>query len=156
MTFKILTLLCFSGLFALSANPQASYAPDSKQVEDVHKAVFRHSFARDLAGSKAEGFCISSAKSLPLNFVKRFANGSPPVVWLSQCPFGESKSEPMGKKKEPAQRIGVMTVRWISAVEVEVRGYCRSGELGYTEQLLHLVRKNGRWIVDGVKAEVYS
>ncbi len=156
MTLKILTVLCFCMLFVFSANPQASYAPDSKQVEDVHEAVFRHFFAHELTGSNAEAFCISSARSLPLNFVKRFANNDPPVVWLSECPFAPSKSEPLRKKKERAERIGVTKVRWISAVEVEVRGYCRYGELGYTEQLLHLVRKNGRWIVNRVETEVYS
>src|SRR5437660_5044792 len=90
-TLKILTLLCFSMLFVFSANPQASYAPDSKQVEDVHEAVLRHFFAHELSASNAEAFCISSARSLPLNFVKRFANNDPPVVWLSECPFGSNK-----------------------------------------------------------------
>jgi len=67
MILKILMPLCLSVLFVLSANPQSQYAPEPKQVEDVHEVVFRHFFTHDLAGSKAEAFCISSAKSLPKN-----------------------------------------------------------------------------------------
>jgi hypothetical protein len=156
MILKILIPVCLSGLFVLSANPQTQYAPDSKQVEDVHEAAFRYFFTHELAGSKAEYFCISSARSLPLSFVKRFANNDPPVVWLSECPFSPSKTEPLMKKKEPAVRIGVSNIRWISSVEAEVRGHCRDGELGYTQLLLLLVRKNGCWIVNDVKTEVYS
>lgn len=36
MILNILMSLCLSGLFVLSANPQARHSPDSKQVEDVH------------------------------------------------------------------------------------------------------------------------
>ena len=54
-----------------------------------------------------------------------------------------TKSEPLIKKKEPAERIGVTKVRWISAVE---RGYCRYSELGYTEQLLFLGPRSD-WVI---------
>ncbi len=42
MILKILMPLCLSVLFVLSANPQSQYAPEPKQVEDVHEVVFRH------------------------------------------------------------------------------------------------------------------
>jgi hypothetical protein len=156
MLSKILTSLCLSGLLAFSISPQTAFAPDSKQVEDVHEASFRYFFTHELIQSRAEAFCISSAKSLAPNFVKRFANNDPPVVWLSECPIGPPKSGPLMNKKNPAVHIGIMSVRWISPVEVEVRGHCRSGELGGNQELLHLTEKNGRWIVIGAKVEVIS
>jgi hypothetical protein len=153
---KVLMALCLIGIFVLSANPQSQYTPDSKQVEDLSEAAFRYFFTSELAGSRAEAFCISSAKSLPLNFVKRFAYNDSPVVWSVQCPFGRSKSDALTKKKEPAVRIGVISIRWISSVEAEVRGDCRSGELGGTQLLLHFVKRNGRWVFKSAEVEVFS
>ena len=155
MILKILMPLCLSVLFVLSANPQSQYAPEPKQVEDVHEVVFRHFFTHDLAVESRSLLHILCEVS-PQKFVSRFADNDPPVVWLSECPFGPSRSEPLGKKKEPAERIGITKVRWISAVEVRVKAYCRYGELGYTQQLLHLVHKNGNWIVSSVETEVFS
>jgi hypothetical protein len=153
---KVLMALCLSGIFVLSANPQSQYTPDSKQVEDLSEAAFRYFFTSELAGSRAEAFCISSTKSLPLSFVKRFSDNDPPVVWSAECPFGLSKSDALAKKKEPAVRIGVTSIRWISSVEAEVRGNCRSGELGGTQLMLHFVKRNGRWAVKSTEVEVYS
>jgi hypothetical protein len=156
MLRKILASLSISGLLVFSASSQTADVPDSKQVEDVHEASFRYFFTHELTQSRAEAFCISSAKWLAPNFVKRFANSDPPVVWLSECPIGPPKSGPLMSKKNPAVHIGIMSVRWISPVEVEVRGHFRSGELGATQEMLHLVQKNGRWIVIGVQVEVIS
>jgi hypothetical protein len=156
MLRKILMSVCLGGLFAFSGIPQTAIVPDSKQVEDVHEASYRYFFTHDLLRSNAEAFCISSAKLLAPGFVKRFANSDPPIVWLSECPLGPANSGPLMKKKAPAVHIGIMSVRWISAGEVEVRGHCRSGQLGGTQELLHLAYKNGHWTVVGVDVEVIS
>jgi len=153
---RILMALCLNGIFVLSANPQSQYPPNSKQVEDLSEAAFRYFFTRELTFSRAEAFCISSGNSLPLNFVKRFADNDPPVVWSVECRFAPHKPDPMTKKKEPPVRIGVTSIRWISSIEAEVRGNCRSGVLGYTQLLLHFAKKNGRWVVNSAETEVYS
>jgi hypothetical protein len=153
---KTAAALWLSGLLALSASPQVSNLPDPKQKAELQETAFRYFFTHELAGSKAEAFCISSAATLPLSFVQRFDANDPPVLWLSKCPIGPGKSEPLTMKKEPAVRISIGSIRWISSIEAEVRGSCRSGELGASTQLLHMVRKNGRWTVDRVTNELYS
>jgi hypothetical protein len=125
-------------------------------VEDVDEASYRYFFTHDLARSNAMAFCISSAKPLAQNFLKRFANSDPPVVWLSKCPLGMGISGPLTAKKDRAVQIGIINVRWISSIEVEVRGGCHSGELGGTQELLHLALKNGRWTVVKVELGVIS
>jgi hypothetical protein len=89
-------------------------------------------------------------------FLKRFANSDPPVVWLSECPLGPGKGGPLTPKKDRAVQIGIMSVRWITSIEAEVRGGCHSGELGGTQELLRLALKNGRWTVVGVELTVIS
>jgi len=139
-----------------SASPQTGFVPDSKRMEDVHETSYRYFFTHDLARSNAMAFCISSAKPLTPNFLKRFANSDPPVVWLSECPLGPSKSGPLTAKKDRAVQIGIMSVRWISSIEAEVRGGCHSGELGGSQEVLHLALKNGRWTVVSVEFAVIS
>ena len=55
--------------------------------------------------------------------------------------------------KQPAERVSIMSIHWITAVETEVRGHCRDGELGSTQLVLHLVRINGRWAVVRIERE---
>lgn len=149
-------IFCVAIILVQAAHAQSPFIPDPKQVEDVHEAVFRYFFTHELAGSVAESFCISSINPLPISFVERFKGSKPPVVWLSACPLDPSNSEPSSKQSERAERVGIMSVRWISNVEVEVRGHVRNGRLGASQQLLHLVRRNGRWSVDGDRTELYS
>ena len=145
--------LNLSVLFVFSTCPQAAFVPDPNQSEDVQEATFRYFFTHELAGSKAEAFCISSTKTLPGDFTKRFASSDPPVVWSSKCPLGPTKSAPLVKGKQPAERVSIMSFHWITAVETEVRGHCRDGELGSTQLVLHLVRINGRWAVVRIERE---
>jgi hypothetical protein len=156
MLRRFLMSACLSGLVAFSSSPQTGFVPDSKRVEDVHEASYRYFFIHDLARSNALAFCISSAKPLAPNFLKRFANSDPPVVWLSECQLSRGKSGPLTARRDQAVQIGIMSVRWISAIEAEVRGGCHSGELGGTQELLHLALRNGRWTVVGVELTVIS
>jgi len=156
MLRKFLMPVCLSGLVVFSSSPQTGFVPDSKRVEDVHEASYRYFFTHDLARSNAMAFCISSAEALAPNFLKRFANSDPPVVWLSECPLGPDKSGPLTAKKDRAVQIGIISVRWISSIEAEVRGGCHSGGIGATQELLHLTLKNGRWTVVGAETELYS
>ena len=156
MLCKFLLLVCLSGLVMFSSSPQTGFVPDSKRVEDLHEASYRYFFTHDLARSNAMAFCISSSKPLAPDFLKRFAKSGPPVVWLSECPLGPPKSGPLVAQKDRAVQIGITSVRWISSIEAEVRGGCHSGELGATQELLHLALKNGRWAVVGVEFTVFS
>ena len=156
MNPKILVTICISILLALTASPQTPYVPDSDQLQDVQEAAFRYFFVHELAGSKAQAFCISSVKPFLPGFIQRFANNDPPVVALSKCPFVPGKSTPLLKTREHAERVGLMSFHWVSSAEVEVRGHCRDGELGFSQLLLRLVKKGGHWSVVSVEAEVYS
>ena len=156
MLRKFLLAICLSGLVVFSSSTQTRFVPDSKRLEDVHEASYRYFFTHDLVRSNAMAFCISSAKLLAPDFLKRFANSDPPVVWLSECPLGPAKSGPLTAKKDRAVQIGIVSVRWISSIEAEVRGGCHSGELGATQELLRLALRNGRWTVVGVEFTGFS
>jgi hypothetical protein len=142
-------VVSLSSLCANPVVPQSNDVPRPLQIQGVNEAAFRYIFARELAGSKASAFCISSTSALPADFIKRFANNKPPVAWFYECPFSKSA-------EQFVQHVSVQRIRWNSSSDVEMEVHYRDGELGAGASELHLNRNNGHWSVTFIRALFYS
>jgi hypothetical protein len=146
MSLKGYSALCLGALFVFSTGPQTLFAQDVNRREAVCEAALRYFFTDEVpAGAKA--ICISSAIPFPASFINRFAGSNPPVVWSIECTSNLWAGIKRTNKNEAAFLIKIASIRWISGEEAEVKGGAAWGDFVQPPNIIHIVERNGHWIV---------
>jgi hypothetical protein len=140
-------LLCSIFSFAGPADAQSSITPDSSRTQDVAESALRYFTADNHPGFGARVICFSTAMMLPMNFINRFRNGSDPVVWSTDCLRDAWGGMHYRKNNAPGVLVEISGIRWISGEDAEVTGFCRWGDFVPAPTKIHVIQKNGTWIV---------
>ena len=144
----------FVHLLLLLTLTSFSFAADkarSHQEDAIRETVFRHQFGHNASGQQERAnsyfLAIGESDANPSGeLMKRFVRHKPPVRKVSEC--STVKARVVDKKTGKSGLIfRVRSIKWISDLEVEVKG-------GYSEHLLSasgntytLTKKDGKWQV---------
>jgi hypothetical protein len=127
---------------------QGFFAEDSKTKTDLREAIFRYMFERYTYGSYVKVFCIHSDVLLPENFLSKFADHTPRVVWASDCETNGAMNSIRHKKtSEPGMRMTLMFVRLTGPREAEAQVEAFSDGIAANWNTLKIVQDNGKWKV---------
>jgi len=143
-------LLMLATAACASAAPAPPVQDRFAAQDEILEAVFRYQFQHNASGiqSKADRYCLTlpEDKNPGEDFLHRFAGNQPPVVSADQC----------SKKGGRDLFFRVQSLDWRSDEEVWVRGGYWEGNLSSSIEMYRVLRKNGRWIVEGSRMEAIS
>jgi predicted small lipoprotein YifL len=148
-TLAILALLCaFAG--CASSGPPPSPEAQAAAQEDILEAVFRHQFNHNASAiqRQAAKYCLSlpGEASPSAAFLQRFAGNKPPVAAAGECERGSGKN----------LFFRIQRLDWHGENEVWVRGGYWEGNLSSSVESFRVVRKDGKWTVEGARMEAIS
>jgi hypothetical protein len=145
----ILSLLLIVGACASGAPPPPAQDRVAAQ-DEILEAVYRYQFQHNASAiqGKADRYCLTLPQDTNPSeeFLRRFAEIQPPVVDADQC----------RKKAGRDLFFRVQSLDWRSDEEVWVRGGYWEGNLSSSVEMYRVLRKNGRWIVEGSRMEAIS
>jgi hypothetical protein len=148
-SIAILSLMVMVGACASGAPPPPPQDRFAAQ-DEILEAVFRYQFQHNASAiqGKADRYCLTlpQDKNPSEEFLRRFAEVQPSVVSADQC----------RKKAGRDLFFRVQNLDWRSDEEVWVRGGYWEGNLSSSLELYRVLRKNGRWIVEGSRMEAIS
>jgi hypothetical protein len=141
-----LLLLIFASACA-SGGPPPSRDAQVAAESDIAEAVFRYQFQHNAATIRqtAERYCLSlpDGRNPDAAFLQRFDAVRPPVLAADRCE----------RKAANDLFFRVQMFDWRSDDEVWVRGGWSEGTLHATTESYRVLRKDGRWTVDGSRRE---
>ncbi len=138
-------------LACLSTAGTQSDATRLREEDDVREAVFRYQFERNSSGQqkRAGVYCLSIGENADPSdeFIKRFANHSPPVRKISACTVGPFD----GVVDKLTHKLGlvfrVSSIKWISGYEVEATGGYYEAGLSASGNTFTVSKRLGKWKV---------
>jgi hypothetical protein len=156
MKLKSFLSLCFAAFLVSPVNSQTPAIADSSRTEDVCEAALRYFFAHD--GTRtAKAICISTSMPLPPSFINRFASNDPQVVCSIECTSDRWAGAKYVRTNEPAALFKITSIRWVGGEEAEVKGGLSGGDFVRPPYTIHVIKRNGRWLVKSDKsASVFS
>jgi hypothetical protein len=121
------------------------------EEDDVREAVFRYQFEHNSSGQqkRASVYCLSIGENTDPSdeFIKRFANHSPPVRKISGCNVGPYD----GVVDKLTHKLGlvfrVSSINWISGTEVEATGGYYEAGLSASGDTYTVRKRLGKWRV---------
>ncbi|HEY0554749.1 MAG TPA: hypothetical protein VGG20_10820 [Thermoanaerobaculia bacterium] len=130
-----------------SAGPPPSPEAQIAAASDIAEVVFRYQFQHNASTLQqgAERFCLllPDERSPDEAFLRRFDGNSPPVVAGSRCE----------RKAAGDLFFRVQRLDWQGDDEVWVRGGYSEGTLRSSVESFRVLRRNGRWTVEGARRE---
>jgi hypothetical protein len=115
----------------------------------IREAIFRYMFEHyNNYGPDVELFCIQPETPQPAEFLHRFAENKPRVVWNSDCEVAGPMYGVREKKTgQRGLRMIVSSIVLVGGREAEAKVGAFSDGIAANWNILHLARENGRWIV---------
>jgi hypothetical protein len=147
MKFWSLLAFCLTFSFAGSAKAQSSITPDFSRTQDVAESALRYFIAENQPSFGPRVICFSTSVSLPMKFISRFANSTDSVVWSIECLHDVLGGVYYRKNNKPGVLIEISSISWISGGDAEVTGFRRWGDFIPAPTKIHVIQKNGTWIV---------
>ncbi|MFL6195053.1 MAG: hypothetical protein ACJ75H_12835 [Thermoanaerobaculia bacterium] len=133
-----------------SAGPALSPEAKAAAEPEIYEAVFRYQFDHNASGiqKQAERYCLSvlGEASPDAELLRRFEGNRPPVVAADQCERRTGKN----------LFFRIQNVDWRSDSEVWVRGGYFEGNLSSSIESYRVIRKDGKWVVQGARMEAIS
>jgi hypothetical protein len=141
-----LFMLCACGTTTLG---QAPFTQETLSKTDLREAIFRYMFEHyNNYGPDVELFCIQPETPQPAEFLHRFAENKPRVVWNSDCGIAGPMNGVREKKTgQRGLRMIVSSIVLVGGREAEAKVGAFSDGIAANWNILHLARENGRWIV---------
>lgn len=145
------SLLLFVSLTACASGaPPPSPENRFAAQDDILEAVFRYQFQHNASGiqGKANRYCLTlpEDRAPGEELLRRFQGNQPPVASAEQC----------NRKAGKDLFFRVQNLDWRSDGEVWVRGGYWEGNLSSSVELYRVLRKDGRWTVEGARMEAIS
>lgn len=152
------TLLIFVLAYAACAvHSQAPFADESKDKANLPEAIFRYMFVQYNYGPYVKVLCIQPERPLPEEFLSRFVDHKPRVVWSSECAAtGAMNSVRHKKTGESGMVMSVLSIEWINGSEAEAKVEAFSDGLAANWNTLRMIYKRGRWTVKSDKLDGVS
>jgi hypothetical protein len=140
-------LLTFASACAQNSGPVPSPEAQMAAASEIAEVVFRYQFQHNASTLQqgAERFCLllPDERSPDEAFLRRFDGNSPAVVAGSRCE----------RKAAGDLFFRIQRLDWQGDDEVWVRGGYSEGTLRSSVESYRVLRRNGRWTVDGARRE---
>jgi hypothetical protein len=149
-------------LAALAAAPAAQKSDgnssQASQEDDVRVAVFHYQF-KNVELAFAYYFISVDGKKPSSSFLQRFRDEAPPVESISECVRVKKPIRGIVSRKDdkPGIIFNVGSIKWISAIKVDVAGGFECGDACTNQSgVYHVSRQDNKWVVESFEVAAKS